>query len=176
MFGGAFNQTPFNIQSGGSNIVEFAADLRGSARIESEAKIIASGASGMHGAARTESKYAMYITAAPVSLRGAARVQSAYLRYINATAAIHGAAHVTSDPRRFRRETITFDGSFPPGSEVVIDLKRLIVTQDRVNALRRVTGDLRLLRIMPGPNNIRYTDTSGSRQVRIRITHKDRFK
>lgn len=172
-----FNQTPFNIPAAGQSVVEFAADLRGAGRTGSQARAIASGASGLRGSGRVESKFTRTITAAPGRVRGAGRVESIYVRYLVAVpAAMRGAGRTVSEPRRFRRETIQFDGSFPPGSEVVIDLKRLIVTQDQVNALRRISGDLRLLRIMPGNNNIRYTDTVGSRQVRIRVTHKDRFK
>jgi len=172
-----FNQTPFNVPAAGQSVVEFAADFRGSGRVESQARVTASGVSGLRGVAHIDAKFTRTITAAPAAVRGAGRVESVYVRYLIATpAAMRGAGRTVSEPRRFRRETITFDGSFPPGSEVVIDLKRLIVTQDQVNALRRISGDLRLLRIMPGNNNIRYTDTASSRQVRIRVTHKDRFK
>lgn len=176
MFGGGFNQTPFNIPAGGSNIVEFAASLRGSSRVESEASVKASGSSAMYGSARIEAIYSRTITATPSEMHGSARVESRYMRYINGAAALHGAARLVSAPRKFRRGIITFTGSFPPGSEIVIDLKTLIVTQDRVNALRRITGDLRMLRLMPGRNVVRYTDNAGSRQIRIRVTHKDRFK
>jgi hypothetical protein len=68
--------------------------------------------------------------------------------------------------------TITFTGTLAAGKTVCINTRDFTVKNDGVNAIADFSGDFPT--IFPGTNWVVYTDTEGSRTVRIVVSKRDR--
>jgi len=69
---------------------------------------------------------------------------------------------------------IEFIGEFKPGDTIVIDTKHFTVTLNGVNALHLVGND-NFPQLLPGVNELIYTDNEGQRTVRVRVIWQDRW-
>ena len=67
-----------------------------------------------------------------------------------------------------------FIGEFKPGDTIVIDTKHFTVTLNGVNALHLVGND-NFPQLLPGANELIYTDNEGQRTVRVRVIWQDRW-
>ena len=67
-----------------------------------------------------------------------------------------------------------FIGEFKPGDTIVIDTKHFTVTLNGVNALHLVGND-NFPQLLPGVNELIYTDNEGQRTVRVRVIWQDRW-
>lgn len=67
-----------------------------------------------------------------------------------------------------------FIGEFKPGDTIVIDTKHFTVTLNGVNALYLVGND-NFPQLLPGVNELIYTDNEGQRTVRVRVIWQDRW-
>lgn len=68
--------------------------------------------------------------------------------------------------------TITFTGTLVAGKTVCINTRDYTVKNDGVNAIADFSGDFPTM--FPGTNWVIYTDTEGSRTVRIVVSKRDR--
>ncbi|WP_427050363.1 phage distal tail protein [Paenibacillus sp. TC-CSREp1] len=68
---------------------------------------------------------------------------------------------------------IAFTGDFKPGDVIVIDTARQTVTINGENALHLMDGDF--FDLVYGANKLTYRDTETARNVRTRVTHRDKF-
>ncbi len=66
-----------------------------------------------------------------------------------------------------------YSGNFAPGDRIKVDRDRLTVTLNGSNVMHLVDGDLPFF--SPGPNNLTYSDSEGSRQVKIRVLWRGRW-
>ncbi|GIQ63726.1 hypothetical protein PACILC2_22940 [Paenibacillus cisolokensis] len=110
----------------------------------------------------------IYFTA---SIDGIGEMSGSYVRERFGNATFNGVATFTADGGRYRVEYIEITGGFAPGDKIVIDTKKLKVTKNGVIA--PYNGDF--FEINPGTNTIIYTDPATSRNVKLRLTHRDRF-
>ncbi|WP_339306930.1 hypothetical protein [Paenibacillus sp. FSL R5-0519] len=68
---------------------------------------------------------------------------------------------------------IGITGDFKPGDVIVIDTKRQTITINGETALHLMTGDF--FDLVYGANKLTYTDSEVARNVRTRVTHRDKF-
>ncbi|MDQ0168785.1 phage distal tail protein [Paenibacillus tundrae] len=68
---------------------------------------------------------------------------------------------------------IGLTGTFRPGDVIVIDTKRQTITINGENALHLMTGDF--FDLVYGANKLTYSDSETARNVRTRVTHRDKF-
>jgi len=89
---------------------------------------------------------------------------------------IKGYAGAVTDTYAMLRQidswTITFTGTLAAGKTVCINTRDYTVKNDGVNAIADFSGDFPT--IFPGTNWVVYTDTEGSRTVRIVVSKRDR--
>lgn len=64
-------------------------------------------------------------------------------------------------------------GDFKPGDVIVIDTARQTITINGENALHLMTGDF--FDLVYGANTLTYSDGEAARNVRTRVTHRDKF-
>lgn len=64
-------------------------------------------------------------------------------------------------------------GDFKPGDVIVIDTKRQTVTINGESVLHLMTGDF--FDLVYGANKLTYTDSETARNVRTRVTHRDKY-
>ena len=69
-------------------------------------------------------------------------------------------------------QTLTYSGTLAAGKALVIDGNDLTVKNDGTNDLAHFTGDFP--RIFQGANTITYTDSEGSRTIKITVTREER--
>lgn len=77
------------------------------------------------------------------------------------------------DAARFHVDEMIISGDFAPGDKIIIDSDALKLTKNGTNALHLMQGDF--FDVNPGTNEVTYTDDKTGRDVRIRMTHRDRF-
>lgn len=70
-------------------------------------------------------------------------------------------------------DEIVINGDIAAGDRLVIDTRNLTVTLNGENALHLLNGDF--FDLVLGNNKITYTDASSSRNVLMRVTHRDKF-
>ncbi len=68
--------------------------------------------------------------------------------------------------------TLTYSGTLEAGKVLVIDGNDLTVENDGTNDLAHFTGDFP--RIFPGANTITYTDSAGTRTMKIAVIREER--
>jgi hypothetical protein len=68
--------------------------------------------------------------------------------------------------------TFTFSGSLAAGKTLCINMRDFTVKNDGVNAIANFTGDFPS--IFPGTNWVIYTDSEGSRTLRLVVSKRDR--
>ncbi|WP_223868905.1 phage distal tail protein [Paenibacillus sp. UASWS1643] len=68
---------------------------------------------------------------------------------------------------------IGLTGTFRPGDVIVIDTARQTITINGENALHLMTGDF--FDLVYGANKLTYSDSETARNVRTRVTHRDKF-
>lgn len=68
--------------------------------------------------------------------------------------------------------TLTYTGTLAAGKTLVIDGNDLTVKNDGTNDLAHFTGDFPF--IFPGANTITYTDSAGSRTMKIAVIREER--
>ena len=66
-----------------------------------------------------------------------------------------------------------YNGVFSAGKRIVVDRDRLTVTQDGVNVIDKVDGDIPFFE--PGDNAWRYTDDEATRDIKLRIRYRGRW-
>lgn len=88
-------------------------------------------------------------------------------------AAWHGKGTMTAHASRYHVDEIVITGSFKPGDRLVIDSRNLTVRLNGQNALRMLQGDF--FDLNTGTNVITYSDDQISRNIRIRVTHRDKY-
>ncbi len=66
-----------------------------------------------------------------------------------------------------------YKGVFEAGRRIVVDRDRLTVTQDGVNVIDQVEGDIPFFE--PGENILTYTDSAAARDIRLRIRYRGRW-
>lgn len=64
-------------------------------------------------------------------------------------------------------------GDFKPGDVIVIDTKRQTITINGETALHLMAGDF--FDLVYGANKLTYSDGETARNVRTRVTHRDKF-
>lgn len=69
-------------------------------------------------------------------------------------------------------KTLTYTGTLAAGKKLVIDGNDLTVKNDGTNDLAHFTGDFPY--IFPGTNTITYTDSAGSRTMKITVIREER--
>lgn len=166
-----FNQTPFN-RPGVATVILFGTVLSGSGSLEALMNADSTMAADMSGAGSIEAVYTREIVYSS-DMSGAGTIEAVYVRERNFGVELSGAGSLTANLSKFHIDYIEFDGLFAPGDRIVIDSNTLTVTINGQNALQQTTGDFFDLAL--GSNKITYTDTAGSRNVIIRITHRDKF-
>lgn len=88
-------------------------------------------------------------------------------------AIMHGEGTFSINVSRYRVDEIILTGEFKPGDQLIIDARNLTVRLNGQNALHMLQGDFFELNV--GKNVIRYSDDQTSRDIRIRVTHHDRY-
>lgn len=68
--------------------------------------------------------------------------------------------------------SFTYSGTLAAGKTLVIDTNDLTVENDGTNDLAHFTGDFPM--IFPGTNTITYTDSAGSRTMKIEVIREER--
>ncbi|WP_434750268.1 phage distal tail protein [Paenibacillus amylolyticus] len=68
---------------------------------------------------------------------------------------------------------IGITGDFKPGDVIVIDTKRQTITINGESALHLMTGDF--FDLVYSANKLTYSDGEAARNVRTRITHRDKY-
>jgi len=68
---------------------------------------------------------------------------------------------------------IGITGNFKPGDVIVIDTKRQTITINGESALHLMTGDF--FDLVYGANKLTYRDSETARNVRTRVTHRDKY-
>ena len=66
-----------------------------------------------------------------------------------------------------------YNGVFSAGKRIVVDRDRLTVTQDGVNVIDQVDGDIPFFE--PGDNTLTYTDDEATRDIKLRVRYKGRW-
>jgi hypothetical protein len=92
-------------------------------------------------------------------------------RYGNAV--LDGLGELIANGSRFHVDFIQIDGTFAPGDKIVIDAKKMTITQNGVNILSQMSGDF--FELNNGTNSILYTDTASGRSILLRFTHRDKY-
>ena len=75
--------------------------------------------------------------------------------------------------RIFRVFGWLYNGVFSAGKRIVVDRDRLTVTQDGVNVIDQVDGDIPFFE--PGDNTLSYTDDEATRDIKLRIQYRGRW-
>lgn len=84
-----------------------------------------------------------------------------------------GIGNIYSTSTKYEVKAITFSGSFTVGDVIVVDMDKYTVTLNGVNALNNISGNF--FNLLPGQNEITYTDDSTDRTVKIIVTYRDRW-
>jgi len=166
-----FNWTPYNLP-GVATIILFNSVMSGAGALSALLNTDQAMYVAMSGAGSIEAVYVREIVF-DSDMSGAGSIGAIYVRERNMQSNMSGAGSLTSNLSKYHIDYIEFDGEFEPGDRIVIDSNTLTVTINGQNALQQTTGDFFDLAL--GVNKITYTDTSGSRNVILRITHRDKF-
>ncbi|MFD1270635.1 hypothetical protein ACFQ3Y_24810 [Paenibacillus motobuensis] len=70
-------------------------------------------------------------------------------------------------------DEISFSGGFKPGDVLVIDTAKQTITLNGENVIDKMGGDF--FDLIYGANKLTYTDGETARQIRTRITHRDKY-
>lgn len=91
--------------------------------------------------------------------------------------AFKGTEHVSLDTLREVKEklyeVLTFTGELLPGQVLTIDMKDMTAEVNGQNVLHQIDGDFFIL--LPGENELKYQDSSSSRNVALEITKRSKF-
>lgn len=166
-----FNWTPYN-RPGVATIILFNSVMSGAGALSALLNIDQAMYAAMSGAGSIEAVYVREIVF-DSDMSGAGSIGAIYVRERNMQSNMSGAGSLAANLSKYHIDYIEFDGEFEPGDRIVIDSNTLTVTINGQNALQQTTGDFFDLAL--GANKITYTDTSGSRNVILRITHRDKF-
>lgn len=74
---------------------------------------------------------------------------------------------------RYEVKSITYSGDFTVDGTIIINMDKFTVTLNGANALNNISGDF--FNLLPGENEITYTDDSTNRTVRITFDYRDRW-
>lgn len=166
-----YNQTPYN-RPGVATVILFSSALSGAGSLYVLATLDATARASLSGAGSLEAAYTRDL-AYSTALSGAGSLGAVFVRESNLASGLSGAGSLIPNMSKYRIDYIEFEGEFKPGDRIVIDSDKLTVTINGQNALQQTTGDFFDLAL--GDNTITYTDTSGSRNVILRIIHRDKF-
>ncbi|MNR93705.1 hypothetical protein D3C72_247640 [compost metagenome] len=134
------------------------ADMVGLARLDGEGSMSATFTREITFAARMDAETSM---------------SASFIRERMLGAIMNGLGSLKVNGSRYHVDEIVFNGPFAPGDRIIIDSKKLKVTQNGENALHLMQGNFFDLNI--GDNNITYTDPETGRDILMRITYKDKF-
>lgn len=88
-------------------------------------------------------------------------------------ATLHGVGMMTAHASRYHVDELVIVGQFRPGDQLILDSKHLTARLNGQNALHMMHGDFIELNV--GTNVITYSDDQISRNIRIRVTHRDKY-
>ncbi len=91
----------------------------------------------------------------------------------SATLAMPGIGAIVINNESASITTIQFVGTIPPGSQILIDTGKFIVTKDGLNALPSFSGEF--VPLNAGINEIIYEDSEASRTVEMTVPDSERF-
>lgn len=168
MFNSSFNLQPFNRQAFAellaSAILSGEGNLTGRAATELAAK------AGLHG----EGGWLLIVsTQASATLSGEGGLIGTIHRTRHVSSYWEGVGTLISHERKTEVKIFDYTGMFKPGDEIVIDMDRKVVTVNGQNALKYFEGDF--FDLLPGENEITYTDAEDNRQVLFIFRYRDRW-
>ena len=73
----------------------------------------------------------------------------------------------------YKVNSITYSGNFTIGSTILINMDKYTIKLNGQNALKDISGDF--FELLPGENEITYTDDSTNRTVKIIVEYRDRL-
>jgi len=174
MFGGPFNRLPFNRPA------DFTRTIYGGGIVNAQVEVLGSFLREMRSGGTVEvpvevlASFIRQMMGVPVEVDITVEIQGSFTREFKLGGTpVDVYVEVLGEGYRNHFDTITFTGSFAPGEVIVIDAKMLTFTKNQQNALQDMTGDFFDLNL--GGNEITYIDSQGSRNVLMRITHRDKF-
>ncbi|MNS19296.1 hypothetical protein D3C72_510100 [compost metagenome] len=165
-----FNRLTFNRQL--SVFVFGSAILSGDGGLTVQSSADMTGSSHMDADGVLSASFTREITFA-AKMDAEAGMSTSFIREIMKSAIMNGIGSLKVNGSRYHVDEIEFTGPFAPGDRIIIDSKKLKVTQNGENALHLMQGNFFDLNI--GDNNITYTDPETGRDILIRITFKDKF-
>ncbi len=164
-----FNRTAFNAPA----IIDLpvAAHLSGAGTLNASTIVEVTASAHLTGAGALQADFIREILDT-ATLSGEGTLQAGSLRERLAAVLLSGHGTWAANGMRYQVRTLRFTGDFSPGDRIEIDMKGRILLNG-ANAYSLKQGDF--FSLTPGENTITYEDDAGSRSVRIRVTHRDRW-
>lgn len=106
-------------------------------------------------------------------MHGEATFDGQYIRERLFNANMHGVANLYANFNRYTIRKLEYTGDVLPGDMIVIDMDRMTVTKNTVNALKYFEGDF--FELAPSHNELIYSDNEQSRNVVLVTRYKDRW-
>ncbi len=102
-----------------------------------------------------------------------ADMNAALMRIIRYQVHLSASSELQAIMGKYKVQRFSFTGSFAPGDEILIIPQYRRITRNGENVRHMIDGNW--IMIMPGENQIQYSDTEMQRTIRQRITHRDRL-
>ena len=106
-------------------------------------------------------------------LSGIGGISAEALKELYGDILLEGLGAIYPTAGRYQVKTITYSGNFTVGSIIIIDMDKYTVKLNGANALNDISGDF--FGLLPGENEIIYTDDSVDRTVKIIVEYHDRW-
>lgn len=164
----SFNHTPFNLL--------FTTDVLFSVRMDGEgASVFSPGVTYtasivMSGDGSMSANTIRDLTMGAVMNADGAMTASA-VRDLFIAAMMNGNGSLDAQPKKFHIDSITVNGPFAPGDQIIIDSTKFRVSKN--GTIIGYDGDV--FDVNPGTNTITYTDNASGRNVLIRVSYRDRY-
>lgn len=169
MFGGPFNQLPFNrpvtMFVFGRAVLSGYADLIAASTVEVGGRAVLSGESGMEADFMRELFFSAQMDAD-------SSMDVSFVRERLQKAAMHGISSFHGKASRYHVDEIEFVGPFAPGDRIIIDSEKYKITKNGLNASHLYHGDFFDLNL--GENKLTWTDPATGRTILFRITYRDK--
>ena len=105
-------------------------------------------------------------------LSGAGSLSAEALKEMYGNILLEGLGTIYPTAGSYQVKAITYSGNFTIGSTILIDMDKYIVKLNGQNA-KDISGDF--FELLPGENEITYTDDSTNRTVKIIVEYRDRW-